>query len=57
MFWTTLKWGATTLLVVVFGLAMLRAAAVSHETQDSGSATRANPPAPQDNPPPKKFNF
>jgi len=58
MFWTTLKWGATAVLLVVFGLALLRAATSGSETPDnSGPATSANPPAPQDNPPPKKFNF
>lgn len=57
MFWTTLKWGATAVLLVVFGLALFRAATPGHESPDAGQATSANPPAPQDNPPPKKFNF
>jgi hypothetical protein len=57
MFWTTLKWGATAVLLVVFGLALFRAAASVSETHDGGPVTSANPPAPQDNPPPKKFNF
>jgi hypothetical protein len=57
MFWTTLKWGAPAVLLVVFGLALFRAATSGSETPDGGPATSANPPAPQDNPPPKKFNF
>ncbi|WP_374562974.1 hypothetical protein [Ideonella sp.] len=57
MFWTTLKWGATAVLLVVFGLALWRAAASGNETPDGGPATSANPSAPPDNPPPKKFNF
>jgi hypothetical protein len=58
MFWTTLKWGATAVLLVVFGLALFRAATSGNPAPDSGGpAATANPPAPQDNPPPKKFNF
>jgi hypothetical protein len=57
MFWTTLKWGATAVLLVVFGLALFRAATSGSETLDGGPAASANPRAPQDNPPPKKFNF
>lgn len=57
MFWTTLKWGATAVLLVVFGLAMFRAATSGKDVPESGPATSANPSAPQDNPPPKKFNF
>lgn len=56
MFWTTLKWGATAVLLVVFGLALLRGATPGSETPD-GPATSASPPAPRDNLPPKKFNF
>lgn len=58
MFWTTLKWGATAVLLVVFGLALFRAASSGHEAPDNGGpATSAHPPAAGDNPPPKKFNF
>jgi hypothetical protein len=57
MFWTTLKWSATAVLLVVFGLALVRAATSGSETLDGGPAASAKPPAPQDNPPPKKFNF
>jgi hypothetical protein len=57
MFWTTLKWGCTVLLVV-FAMALFRAATPGHEEPDKGGpAISANPPAPGDNPPPKKFNF
>lgn len=61
MFWTTLKWSATAVLLVVFGLALFRATTsgsqAPQEAPHEAPATSANPPAAQDNPPPKKFNF
>ena len=58
MFWTTLKWGCTAVLLVVFGLALWRDVSTGSETPvDGGPATSAHPAAPGDNPPPKKFNF
>lgn len=59
MFWTTLKWGATAVLMVVFGLALFRAANPGGEAPEGGRATSAEPTAPQEGNhlPPKKFNF